>query len=99
MNNKEARIEALKGYVNNRAHCNNQQLINTNNTFNEYLQGIENLIKQIKKGKAYPVDELKSIIELASRLRVLVELRGLYTTELSSANHIQKELESLEKWN
>lgn len=96
MNNKEARFEALKGYVNNRADCNNQQLINTNNTFGEYLQGIEDIIKRIKKGKAYPVDELKSIIELASRLRVLVELRILYTTGLSSANHIQKELGVLE---
>ena len=96
MNNKETNIKNLKSYVSNKVQCNKQQLANTTDAINDYLNRIEDYVKKIRAEKGYSVDNIKSILELASRLRVLLELDLVYNTNLSVSTHIEKELELLE---
>ena len=95
MNNKETNMENLKSYVSNRVGCNKQQLENIVDTIQDDLNQIEDYVKKIRARKGYRVDSIKSIIELASRLRVLVELELEYGNNLSASTHIEKELEAL----
>ena len=97
MNNKETNMENLKSYVSNRVSCNKQQLENIVDTIQDCLNQIEGLCKKIRSRKGYRVDSIKSIIELASRLRVLVELELVYNTNLSASALIRKDLELLKK--
>lgn len=96
MNNKETDMENLKSYVSNRVSCNKQQLENIVDAIQDYLNRIEDYVEKIRARKGYRVDSIKSIIELASRLRVLVELELVYDTNLSTSALIRKELEFLE---
>lgn len=46
MNNKETNMENLKSYVSNRVSCNKQQLANTTDAINDYLNRIEDYVKK-----------------------------------------------------
>lgn len=81
--------------MSNRVQCNEQQLANITDAIQDYLNRIEDYVEKIRVRKAHRVDSIKSIIELASRLRVLVELELVYGTNLSTSTLIRKELEIL----
>lgn len=51
--------------------------------------------KQLEAKKGYSVDNAKSILELASRLRVLLEMKIQFSTEINRHTHIEKVLEAL----
>ena len=95
MNNKETNMENLKSYVSNRVSCNEQQLANITNAINDYLNRIVDCVERIRTREYCYIDNTKSISELASRLRVLLELDLVYNTNLSVSTHIEKELEVL----
>ena len=95
MNNKETNMKNLKRYVSNRVSCNKQRLANTTDAINDYLNRIEDCVEAIRTEKGHLVDNIKSILELASRLRVLLELNLVYNTNLSVSTHIEKVLEAL----
>ena len=95
MNSKNSRLKTLSDYASNRVQCNKQQLANTTVVINDYLNIIEDCVEAIRTEKEYAVDNIKSILELASRLRVLLELDLIYNTNLSVSTHIEKELEAL----
>lgn len=99
MNSKKSRLKTLSGYASNRVQCNEQQLANIKDAINDYLNRIEDYVKKIRAEKGYSVDNIKSILELASRLRVLVEIDLVYNTNLSVSTHIEKELELLKNDN
>ena len=50
-------------------------------------------MEAIRTEKGYSVDNIKSILELASRLRVLVEMKIQFSTEINRHTHIKNELE------
>ena len=95
MNSKNSRINTLNGYVSNRVQCNKQQLANIKDAINDYLDRIEDCVEKIRTREYCYIDNIKSISELAQRLRVLVELDLMYNTNLSVSTHIEKELELL----
>lgn len=99
MNNKGTDMENLKSYVSNRVSCDKQQLENIVDTIQDDLNQIEDYVKKIRARKGYRVDSIKSIIELALRLRVLVELELVYGNNLSASTLIRKDLELLENDN
>lgn len=96
MNNKETDMENLKSYVSNRVSCNKQQLANIKDAINDCLNRIEDYVEKIRTREYCYIDNIKSISELASRLRVLLELDLMLNTNLSVSTHIEKELELLE---
>lgn len=96
MNSKNSRIKTLSGYVSNRVQCNKQQLANTTDAINDYLNRIEDYVEKIRRREYCYIDNIKAISELASRLRVLLELDLMLNTNLSVSTHIEKELELLE---
>ena len=95
--NKKEYLEELKRYVTNNAECDLQQYENTDSTIKDYLNRIEDYVEAIRSKKGYSVDYINSILELASRLRVLTELKIQLSTELNRHTHIEKVLENL-KW-
>lgn len=95
MNSKNSRLKTLNGYVSNRVQCNKQQLANIKDAINDYLDRIEDCVEKIRTREYCYIDNIKSISELAQRLRVLVELDLMYNTNLSVSTHIEKELELL----
>ena len=95
MNKKEC-LEELKRYVANNVECDLQQYENTDGTIKDYLNRIEDYVKKIRRREYCYIDNIKAISELASRLRVLLELDLIYNTNLSVSTHIEKELELLE---
>ena len=95
MNSKNSRIKTLSGYVSNRVQCNEQQLANITDAINDYLNRIVDCVERIRTREYCYIDNTKSISELASRLRVLLELDLVYNTNLSVSTHIEKELELL----
>lgn len=99
MNSKKSRLKTLSSYASNRVQCNKQQLANIKDAINDYLNRIEDYVEKIRAEKGYSVDNIKSILELASRLRVLVEVDLVYNTNLSVSTHIEKELELLKNDN
>ena len=76
-----------------------KQYENTDSTIKDYLNRIEDYVEAIRAKKGYSVDNVKSILELASRLRVLVELELVYGNNLSTSALIRKDLELLENDN
>lgn len=96
MNSKNSRLKTLSGYVSNRVQCNKQQLENTTDAINDYLNRIEDYVEKIRRREYCYIGNTKSISELAQRLRVLLELDLIYNTNLSVSTHIEKELELLE---
>ena len=96
MNSKNSRIKTLSGYVSNRVQCNKQQLANIKDAINDYLNRIEDCVEKIRTREYCYIDNIKAISELASRLRVLLELDLMLNTNLSVSTHIKKELELLE---
>ena len=94
MNKKEC-LEELKRYVANNAECDLQQYENTDGTIKDYLNRIEDYVEAIRSKKGYSVDYINSILELASRLRVLTELKMQLSTEINRHTHIEKVLENL----
>lgn len=95
MNSKNSRLKTLSSYASNRVQCDEQQLANITNTINDYLNRIEDYAEKIRTRAHSYIDDIKSISELAQRLRVLVELDLVYNTNLSVSTHIEKELELL----
>lgn len=93
--NKKEYLEELKRYVANNAECDLQQYENTDGTIKDYLNRIEDYVEAIRSKKGYSVDYINSILELASRLRVLTELKIQLSTELNRHTHIERVLESL----
>lgn len=94
MNKKEC-LEELKRYVANNTECDLQQYENTDSTIKDYLNRIEDYVEAIRSKKGYSVDYINSILELASRLRVLTELKMQLSTEINRHTHIEKVLEGL----
>lgn len=94
MNKKEC-LEELKRYVANNVKCDLQQYENTDITIKDYLNRIEDYVEAIRSKKGYSVDNVKSILELASRLRVLLEMKIQFSTEINRHTHIEKVLEVL----
>lgn len=92
---KKTCLEELKRYVANNAECDLQQYENTDSTIKDYLNRIEDYVEAIRSKKGYSVDYINSILELASRLRVLTELKIQLSTELNRHTHIEKVLEGL----
>lgn len=99
MNSKNSRLKTLSGYASNRVQCNKQQLANIKDAINDYLNRIEDCVEKIRTREYCYIDNIKSISELAQRVRVLVELDLVYNTNLSVSTHIEKELELLENDN
>lgn len=93
--NKKEYLEELKRYVANNVECDLQQYENTDGTIKDYLNRIEDYVEAIRSKKGYSVDYINSILELASRLRVLTELKMQLSTELNRHTHIERALESL----
>lgn len=91
--NKREHLEDLKKYVANNVKCDIQQFKNTDSTIKDYLNRIEDYVEAIRTEKGYSVDNIKSILELASRLRVLVEMKIQFSTEINRHTHIKNELE------
>lgn len=96
MNSKNSRLKTLSGYASNRVQCNKQQLANITNVINDYINRIVDYAEKIRTKEYNYIDDIKSISELASRLRVLLELELVYNTNLSVSTHIKNELELLE---
>ena len=95
--NKKEFLEELKRYVANNVECDLQQYENTDSTIKDYLNRIEDYVEAIRSKNGYSVDNVKSILELASRLKVLLEMKIQFSTEIHRHTHIEKVLESL-KW-
>ena len=93
--NKKEHLEELKRYVANNVECDLQQYENTDSTIKDYLNRIEDYVGSIRAERGYSVDNVKSILELASRLRVLVEMKIQFSTEINRHTHIEKVLEAL----
>lgn len=93
--NKRECLEELKRYVANNTECDLQQYENTDSTIKDYLNRIEDYVEAIRSKKGYSVDYINSILELASRLRVLTELKMQLSTEINRHTHIEKVLENL----
>lgn len=93
--NKKEHLEELKRYVANNVKCDLQQYENIDSTIKDYLNRIEDYVGSIRAEKGYSVDNVKSILELASRLRVLVEMKIQFSTEINRHTHIEKVLEAL----
>lgn len=94
MNKKEC-LEELKRYVANNTECDLKQYENTDKTIKDYLNRIEDYVEAIRSKGGYSVDYINSILELASRLRVLTELKIQLSTEINRHTHIEKVLENL----
>lgn len=92
---KKTCLEELKRYVANNAECDLQQYENTDSTIKDYLNRIEDYVEAIRSKKGYSIDYINSILELASRLRVLTELKMQLSTEINRHTHIEKVLENL----
>lgn len=88
MNN---RTKTLSEYVSNRVSHDKHQLANTTSTIRDYVDRIDDCLAKIRDDD-YNIDNLKTIVELALRLRILYELRISYESSLSSDAHIQKEV-------
>lgn len=95
MNKKEC-LEELKRYTTNNVECVLQQYENIDSAIKDYLNRIEDYVEAIRSKKGYSVDNVKSILELASRLRVLLEMKIQFSTEINRHTHIERVLESLE---
>lgn len=94
MNKKEC-LEELKRYVANNTECDLKQYENTDKTIKDYLNRIEDYVEAIRSKRGYSVDYINSILELASRLRALTELKIQLSTEINRHTHIEKVLENL----